>query len=114
PAVVGRAGTRGLGRRGGVDAAGPTPNPGAVRVGLPRHAALLGDPLSSAAAFGGRELAAILGAALVARQRRIPVLLDGFVCLAAGHPVAKLRVGALPHHLAARGSAGAAPSIPVN
>src|SRR5262249_56085889 len=80
----------------------------AIDLGLARHAALLRDPLSSAAAFGGRELAAILGAALAARQRRIPVLLDGFVCVAAGAPLAKLRADApdpaLPPHV----SAGAA------
>ena len=73
-----------------------------------RDAALLGDPLSSAAAFGGRELAAILGAALAARQRRIPVLLDGFVCVAAVAPLAKLRADALDHALAAHVSAEAA------
>ncbi len=33
--------------------------------------------------FGGRELAAIAGATLAARHRRIPVLLDGFVSTAA-------------------------------
>ena len=77
-------------------------------MGLARHAALLGDPLSSAAAFGGRELAAILGAALAARQRRIPVLLDGFVCVAAVAPLAKLRADALDHALAAHVSAEAA------
>ena len=80
----------------------------AIDLGLVRHAALLRDPLSSAAAFGGRELAAILGAALAARHRRIPVLLDGFVCVAAVAPLAKLRTDALDHALAAHVSAEAA------
>ena len=80
----------------------------AIDTGLARHAALLRDPLSSAAAFGGRELAAILGAALAARHRRIPVLLDGFVCVAAVAPLAKLRADALDHALAAHVSAEAA------
>src|SRR5436305_306590 len=71
------------------------------------HAALLHDPLSSAAALGGRELAAILGAALAARHRRIPILLDGFVCVAAVAPLAKLRADALEHALAAHVSAEA-------
>ena len=44
---------------------------------LDRHAGLLDDPLRVAAAFGGRELAAILGATLAARRQNIPVLLDG-------------------------------------
>ena len=57
----------------------------------------LGDPLQVAAALGGRELAAILGATLAARQHRIPVLLDGFVCTAAAAPLARLRADALDH-----------------
>jgi nicotinate-nucleotide--dimethylbenzimidazole phosphoribosyltransferase len=64
---------------------------------LERHAALLHDPLAIAAALGGRELAAILGATLAARRQRIPVLLDGFVCTAAVAPLAKLRTDTLAH-----------------
>src|SRR4029077_15206621 len=72
---------------------------------LARHAACLADPLACAATFGGRELAAILGATLAARHRRIPVLLDGFVCTAAAAPLAKLRADALDHVQAAHVSA---------
>ncbi|MGH6831416.1 MAG: nicotinate-nucleotide--dimethylbenzimidazole phosphoribosyltransferase, partial [Methyloceanibacter sp.] len=57
--------------------------------------------------LGGRELAAILGAALAARHQSIPVLLDGFVCTAAVSPLAKLRAGALDHALAGHRSAEA-------
>ncbi len=74
---------------------------------LARHGAILGDPLRAAAALGGRELAAILGAALAARHLRIPVLLDGFVCTAAVAPLAKLRADALDHALAGHRSAEA-------
>jgi nicotinate-nucleotide--dimethylbenzimidazole phosphoribosyltransferase len=74
---------------------------------LARHAAALSDPLAVAAALGGRELAAILGATLAARQRRIPVLLDGFVCTAAAAPLARLRADALDHARAAHLSAEA-------
>ena len=58
--------------------------------------------------MGGRELAAILGATLAARVRRIPVLLDGFVCTAAAAPLAKLYARALDHAMAAHvsGEAG--------
>ncbi|MGA7490422.1 MAG: nicotinate-nucleotide--dimethylbenzimidazole phosphoribosyltransferase, partial [Xanthobacteraceae bacterium] len=56
---------------------------------------------------GGRELAAILGATLAARRRRIPVLLDGFVCTAAVAPLAMLRADTLGHVLAAHVSAEA-------
>jgi nicotinate-nucleotide--dimethylbenzimidazole phosphoribosyltransferase len=72
---------------------------------LERHHAILGDPLRVAAALGGRELAAILGATLAARHQRIPVLLDGFVCTAAVAPLAKLRAGALDHAWAGHCSA---------
>ena len=107
-ALFGGGGTRWAGRGTGVDEDGLARKRAAIDLGLARHAALLGDPLSSAAAFGGRELAAILGAALAARQRRIPVLLDGFVCVAAVAPLAKLRTDALDHVLAAHVSAEAA------
>ena len=49
-----------------------------------------------------------MGAALAARQRRIPALLDGFVCTAAVAPLAKLRRDALDHTLAAHVAAEAA------
>src|SRR5262249_57815238 len=45
---------------------------------------------------------------LAARHRRIPMLLDGFVCVAAVAPLAKLRADALEHALAAHVSAEAA------
>jgi nicotinate-nucleotide--dimethylbenzimidazole phosphoribosyltransferase len=107
-ALFGGGGTRWAGRGTGVDEEGLARKRAAIDVGLARHAALLCDPLSSAAAFGGRELAAILGAALAARHRRIPVLLDGFVCVAAVAPLARLRADALGHALAAHVSAEAA------
>jgi nicotinate-nucleotide--dimethylbenzimidazole phosphoribosyltransferase len=107
-ALFGGGGTRWAGRGTGVDEEGLARKRAAIDLGLARHAALLRDPLSSAAALGGRELAAILGAALAARHRRIPVLLDGFVCVAAVAPLAKLRADALDHALAAHVSAEAA------
>ena len=101
-------GSRWAGRGTGVDEAGLARKRAAIEAGLARHAAALHDPLASAAALGGRELAAILGAALAARQYRIPVLLDGFVCVAAVAPLAKLRADALDHAMAAHVSAEAA------
>jgi nicotinate-nucleotide--dimethylbenzimidazole phosphoribosyltransferase len=99
---------RWAGRGTGVDDAGLVRKRATIDLGLARHAAMLRDPLSSAAALGGRELAAILGAALAARHRRIPVLLDGFVCVAAVAPLIKLRADALDHAMAAHVSAEAA------
>jgi nicotinate-nucleotide--dimethylbenzimidazole phosphoribosyltransferase len=68
---------------------------------------VLREPLAVAAALGGRELAAILGATLAARRQRIPVVLDGFVCTAAVAPLAKLRADTLAHVLASHVSAEA-------
>ncbi len=107
-ALFGGGGSRWTGRGTGVDDAGLARKRAAIDLGLARHAAMLGDPLSSAAALGGRELAAILGATLAARHRRIPVLLDGFVCVAAVAPLMKLRADALDHAMAAHVSAEAA------
>jgi len=106
-ALFGGGGARWAGRGTGVDDHGLTRKVTAIEAGLARHAAL-SDPLRIAAALGGRELAAILGAALSARQRRIPVLLDGFVCTAAVAPAFKLRTDALDHVQAAHVSAEAA------
>jgi nicotinate-nucleotide--dimethylbenzimidazole phosphoribosyltransferase len=104
-ALFGGGGARWAGRGTGVDEAGLARKQSAIDRALARHAGLLDDPLKVAAALGGRELAAILGAALAARQLRIPVLLDGFVSTAAVAPLAKLRSDTLGHALAGHVSA---------
>ena len=76
-----------VGRGTGVDDAGLQRKIVAIDKGLALHKAALGDPLKLAAALGGRELAAIMGATLAARHRNVPVLLDGFVCTAAVAPL---------------------------
>jgi len=78
-----------------------------IDTALARHADALDHPLSIAAALGGRELAAILGAALAARRQRIPVVLDGFVSTAAVASLKKLNAHALDHALAGHVSAEA-------
>ncbi|MBC8337790.1 MAG: nicotinate-nucleotide--dimethylbenzimidazole phosphoribosyltransferase [Rhodospirillales bacterium] len=55
------------------------------------------DPLQSLCRLGGRELAAITGAVLAARFRRVPVLLDGYVATAAAAALEAARPGALEH-----------------
>jgi nicotinate-nucleotide--dimethylbenzimidazole phosphoribosyltransferase len=106
-ALFGGGGTRWAGRGTGVDSEGLARKHDVIDLALARHAALLHDPLSIAAALGGRELAAILGATLAARRQRIPVLLDGFVCTAAVAPLTKLRADTLAHALAGHVSAEA-------
>lgn len=98
---------RWAGRGTGVDDAGLQRKVAAIGKGLERHRDALGDPLKLAAALGGRELAAIMGATLAARHRKIPVLLDGFVCTAAMAPLRKLDDAGLAHVLAAHVSAEA-------
>jgi nicotinate-nucleotide--dimethylbenzimidazole phosphoribosyltransferase len=107
-ALFGGGGERWAGRGTGVDDAGLARKRAVIDAALARHAAVRDDPLALAAALGGRELAAILGATLAARVGRIPVLLDGFVSTAAAAPLARLRLDALDHALAAHVSAEAA------
>jgi nicotinate-nucleotide--dimethylbenzimidazole phosphoribosyltransferase len=107
-ALFGGGGAQWAGRGTGVDDKGLARKQAAIDTALSRHIAILNDPLKLAAALGGRELAAILGATLAARRHRIPVLLDGFVCTAAVAPLHKLRPDALDHVQAAHVSAEAA------
>ena len=104
-ALFGGKGARWAGRGTGVDDDGLERKRTVIDRALARHADVLDDPLAVAAALGGRELAAILGAALAARRHGIPVLLDGFVCTAAVAPLAKLRADTLAHALAGHVSA---------
>jgi nicotinate-nucleotide--dimethylbenzimidazole phosphoribosyltransferase len=106
-ALFSGGGARWAGRGTGVDEEGLARKRTVIDRALERHAAALDDPLAIAAALGGRELAAILGATLAARRQRIPVLLDGFVCTAAVAPLAKLRSDTLAHVQAGHVSAEA-------
>lgn len=62
-------------------------------------------PLEVLRRLGGRELAAMAGAVLAARLRRVPVLLDGYVCTSAAAVLEAARPGALDHCLVAHASA---------
>lgn len=96
-----------VGRGTGVDDAGLARKAAAVAAGLATHGAALADPLEVLRRVGGRELAAIAGAVLGARVKRVPVLLDGFVASAAAAVVARLAPGGLDHCRAAHRSAEA-------
>ncbi len=106
-ALFGGEPSRWVGRGTGVDDAGLKRKAAAIEKGLSLHRYALGDPLRTAAALGGRELAAIMGATLAARHKRVPVLLDGFVCTAAAAPLQKLDPKGLAHALAGHVSAEA-------
>jgi nicotinate-nucleotide--dimethylbenzimidazole phosphoribosyltransferase len=107
-ALFGGGGARWAGRGTGVDHDGLARKRAVIDRALARHAAILNDPIKIAAALGGRELAAILGATLAARLNGIPVILDGFVSTAAVAPLAKLRADTLAHAVAGHVSAEAA------
>ncbi|HWX49614.1 MAG TPA: nicotinate-nucleotide--dimethylbenzimidazole phosphoribosyltransferase [Roseomonas sp.] len=96
-ALFGGSGADWAGRGTGVDTAGLSRKQAVVDAALARHPEARRDPLEAAQRLGGRELAAILGAALEARHRGIPVLLDGFAGTAAAAPLALLAPGGLDH-----------------
>jgi nicotinate-nucleotide--dimethylbenzimidazole phosphoribosyltransferase len=106
-ALFGGAGADWVGRGTGVDDAGLARKAAVVDAAVKHHGAALADPLAALAAVGGRELAAIFGAALAARKHGIPLLLDGFVCTAAAAPLARLHATGLAHAVAAHASAEA-------
>ena len=106
-ALFGGRGADWVGRGTGVDDAGLSRKARAVDAALDLHGKALADPLEALRRVGGRELAAMFGAALAARTKGIPVVLDGFVATAAVAPLAKLAEGGLAHALAGHVSAEA-------
>ena len=63
------------------------------------------EPVEALRELGGMELAAIAGALVAARHRRVPVLLDGFIVTAAAVVLAAADPAALRHCLAGHCSA---------
>ncbi len=63
------------------------------------------DPMEALRRLGGKELAAMAGATVAARHRRLPMLLDGFIATAAVLPLERQQAGALDHCLAGHSSA---------
>jgi len=72
----------------GVDAAGIARKTQAVERALAFHADATRDAFERLRRLGGREIVAIAGAVLRARQLRVPVVLDGFISSAAIAPLA--------------------------
>lgn len=89
----------------GVSQQGVEKKAAVIDAGLARHADILDDPVKILQHLGGREIAAVSGAILAARHKRIPVLLDGFVVCAAAAILYKANPSALDHCLAAHVSA---------
>lgn len=91
----GGAASEWVGRGTGSDDAGVARKIAVLAKAATLHAGAKG--LDILAKVGGREQAAICGAVLEARARRIPVLLDGFICTAATVPLYKASPGFLDH-----------------
>ena len=83
----------------GIDAEGLLRKAAVVTAGLVHHRGHLSTPFEILRRLGGRELAAIAGAVVAARQRRVPVMLDGFICCAAVAPIAAACPAILDHCL---------------
>lgn len=76
-----------------------------VEQALEKNRAALGDPLTTLAALGGLELAAIAGAVLACRLAKVPVLLDGYATTAAAAVLYRIDPRFLDHCLVAHCSA---------
>ncbi|MBI1986252.1 MAG: nicotinate-nucleotide--dimethylbenzimidazole phosphoribosyltransferase [Rhodospirillales bacterium] len=61
------------------------------------HRTEIASPFEALRRLGGRELAAIAGAVLAARFRRVPVVLDGYTATAAAAVLEAAKPGALDH-----------------
>ena len=84
----------------GVDAEGLARKVETVEAGLAFHHGHLTDPFEILRRLGGREIAAIAGAMVAARARRIPVVLDGFIGTSAVAPLATAQSGIVAHCIA--------------
>src|SRR3569623_74367 len=107
-ALYGGTGADWVGRGTGVDDAGLKRKADAVDRALSRHQGNLTDPLAILARLGGREIAAMLGAIVAARQQHTPVIVDGFVATSAAAIAHAVNPAAIDHCLFAHASAESA------
>jgi len=84
----------------GLDGAGMLRKAEVVAAGMAAHADAPSTPFETLRRVGGRELAAIAGAVLTARHKRVPVVLDGFICGSAIAPLAAARPEIVAHCIA--------------
>ncbi len=104
-ALYGGVGADWVGRGTGVDNAGLARKADAVDRALALHKDALRDPLAILARLGGREIAAMLGAIIAARQQKIPVIVDGFVATSAAAIAHAVNPHAIDHCIFAHVSA---------
>jgi len=89
----------------GIDGQGRARKQAVVERALAFHADAPHTTFETLRRLGGREIAAIAGAVLHARHRRIPVVLDGFISSAALAPLAADNPGIVAHCIAGHCSA---------
>jgi nicotinate-nucleotide--dimethylbenzimidazole phosphoribosyltransferase len=89
----------------GIDAAGIQRKTTVIDRALACHFDAARTPFETLRRVGGREIAAIAGAIVRARQLRIPVILDGFICCSAIAPLAASLPAITEHCLAGHCSA---------
>jgi nicotinate-nucleotide--dimethylbenzimidazole phosphoribosyltransferase len=95
-AIVGGDAVEWVGRGTGVDDEALQRKQDAVIAAVQRVASIT-DPLEILRQVGGAELVAMAAAVVAARQRHVPVLLDGYVVTAAVLPLSAIASGALDH-----------------
>ncbi|MEY2958362.1 MAG: nicotinate-nucleotide--dimethylbenzimidazole phosphoribosyltransferase [Actinomycetota bacterium] len=93
-----------VGRGTGVDDEGLARKRVAVDTAV-RRVGTVGDPIDAWREVGGAEFVAMAAAVVRSRQRRIPVVLDGFIATAAVLPLVLARPDALDHCLVGHVSA---------
>ena len=93
------------GRGTGLDAAGRERKARLIDAALSRYAIAGAAPEKILCAVGGLEIAAIAGAMIAAAQRRIPVLIDGFIVSAAALAATRLNPSCRPYLIFAHQSA---------
>lgn len=89
----------------GVDPEGIVRKIAVVEQAIAFHANAPMTPFETLRRLGGREIVAIAGAIMTARQRRIPVVLDGFISCSALAPIAAVCPAITDHCIAGHRSA---------
>ncbi len=81
----------------GLDSAGRARKADIIDAALARHGLADASPEQMLCAVGGLEIAAISGAIIAAAQRRIPVLIDGFIASVAALAASRLNPSCRPY-----------------